>query len=193
MPICNKGEIWRVGYSRRTSKKGSKKKSVRVKGKCIKATSQTGEKTTEVVKKRLNEKKRQHKIAREMFGVPKCKNGEIVREGYTRKSKTGKKIFIKPTCVPDVGLLGKSSKTIYIEPDRLSKYGYSNIEQKSASVRHKALKQAMSSGEKQLSVSRRLNALSTLTRNINPKLSQLFKEDSEWIKQTDEYKTQHSK
>jgi len=51
----------------------------------------------------------------------------------------------------------------------------------------------MNSGEKPLSLSRRLNALFVLTRNTNPKLSERFKEDSEWIKLTNEYKLDRQK
>lgn len=192
MPKCKKGEILRVGHTRTMTKKGSKKsskkKSIRIKEKCIKATSQTGEKTSDVTKAYLEERQKMYKHSREKFGTPKCKKGEIVREGYERKSKSGKKALVKPICVHDVGLTGKSKRTIYIEPDRLSKYGYHDVGQKSDLARHKALKRAMISGEKPLSVSRRLNALSTLSRNTHPKLSRTFKEDSEWIKFTDEYK-----
>lgn len=198
---CKKGEIWRVGYVRTVGKKGSKKnskrsskktskrasKKVAVKGKCIKATSQTGQKTSVLSREYLAERKQLHELAREKYGTPKCKKGEIIKEGYKRKSKSGKQAWVKPTCVPAKGKGVKQERLFYIEPGRLSKYGYDDVEERSDLSRHTALKKAFQSGEKPLSVSRRLNALATLTKNTNPKLSRTFKEDSEWIKLTDEY------
>lgn len=188
MPVeqtkCKKGEIWRVGYTRKTSKK-NKSKKVSVKGKCIKATSQTGEKTSDKNKKYLAKKKQEYKLAREKFGTPKCAKGEIVKEGFKRKSKSGKQTWVAPVCVSDKGKSGKQERLFVIEPGRLSKYGYDEIEGKSDIARHKALNAALKSGEKPLSVSRRLNALAILTKNTNPKLSQTFKMDSEWIKLVD--------
>lgn len=192
---CKKWEIWREGYVRRTSKDGSKKESkkVNVKGRCIKATSQTGEKMKEINKRRLREKRKVHKLARDKFGTPLCKKGEVVREGYYRTSKSGKRTLVPPTCIPDVGKVGKSEQTIHIEPERLSKYGYDDIEMRSDLARHKALLRAVREGEKPLSVKRRLTALSTLTKNTNPNLSKKFKEDAEWLKLTDEYKLARNK
>ena len=194
---CQKGEIWRVGYVRSTGKKTSKKNSKRnskrsskktiVPGKCIKATSQSGEKTSVQTREYLAERKQQHLLAREKFGTPKCAKGEIIREGYKRTSKTGKQVWVQPTCTEARGKGTKQERLFYIEPGRLSKYGYGDVEGRTDLSRHTALKKAMQSGEKPLSVSRRLNALATLTKNTNPKLSQVFKEDSEWIKLTDEY------
>lgn len=198
---CKKGEIWRVGYIRTVGKKGSKRnskktskknskhasKKVAVKGKCIKATSQTGEKTSIISREYLEERKQLHKLAREKFGTPECAKGEIVKEGYRRKSKSGKQVWVQPTCVTSKGKGVKQERLFYVEPGRLSKYGYDELEGKSDLSRHKALKKAFQSGEKPLSVSRRLNALATLTKNTNPKLSHTFKEDSKWIKFTDEY------
>lgn len=186
---CKKGEIWRVGYVRTIGKKNSKRtsKKVAIKGKCIRATSQTGEKTSVLSREYLAERKQLHKLAREKYKTPKCKKGEIIKEGYKRNSKSGKQTWVKPTCVPAKGKGVKQERLFYIEPGRLSKYGYDEIEGKSDLSRHKALKKAMQSGEKPLSVSRRLNALAIVTKNTNPKLSRTFKEDSEWIKLTDEY------
>jgi len=190
---CKKGEIWRVGHVRKISKKNIKRNSkkdskIHVRGKCIKATSQTGQKTSDVTRQILKEKDTIHKLAREKFGTPICDTGEVVREGSYRTSQSGKKIWTSPTCIPDVGRIGKSKQIIYVEPERLSKYGYENIVERSDLSRHKSLMKAMREGEKPLSVSRRLNALATLTRNTNSNLSRKLKEDSEWIKLTDEYK-----
>lgn len=176
---CGKNEIWRTGYSRKGSKKGSKK--ISVKGACIKSTSQTGEKTSVIMKKRLSKKNKEYKIAREKFGVPRCDKGEIIKEGYKKKSKRGKSIWVAPTCVKSINT-SKPERTIYIEPHRLSKYGYESLEMKSERERHDALNEAVKSGEKPLSVARRLTALSTLTKNTKPRMSRILKSDSAWLR-----------
>lgn len=185
-PTCKNEEIWRVAYSKTSGKSGSKK-HVSVKGKCIKATSQTGKKTSLETKRHLSKRKKIHEIAREKFGTPECAKGEVIREGYNRKTMAGNEIWVQPTCIKDVGKTGKQESIFYIKPGRLSKYGYENISEKSELARHRALKDAMRSGEKPLSLSRRLNALATLTKNTNTTLSHAFKADSDWIKTTKEY------
>lgn len=176
---CSKGKIYRVGY---VTKKGSKK--VKVKGACIRATSQSGRKTSKDVKKHFMEREKVYKKASKKFGIPKCKKGSIKREGYQKKSG----VWVKPTCIKDVGKKGKLKRTIYIEPNRLGKYGYDDVINMSLVARHKALQSALDSGEKPLSIMRRLVALSTLTKNTNPKTSDIFYNDANWIKRTQEYK-----
>lgn len=212
---CKKGEIWRVAYSRVVGKRGSKKESkkmskkvnkktsktavkrqskkILVPGKCIKARSQTGYKMSDLSRQQMKEKKMYHELAREKFGEPKCARGEIMREGFKRTSKTGKNIWVPPMCVKDVGKKGKQEMLFILQPARLSKYGYDSPETRSDLARHKALKDAIIAGEKPLSLSRRLNALYVLTKNTNPKLSRIYKEDSEWIKMTDEYQMERAK
>lgn len=194
---CSKGKIYRVGY---TTKKGSKK--VKVKGSCIKATSQTGKKTSLAVKKHFAEREKIYKKASKKFGSVKCKKGSIKREGYIKRSG----VWVKPICIKDVGhskpkaseflpqktksfveKTGKQTRTIYIEPDRLGKYGYRDVANMSLVARHKSLQEALEKGEKPLSVMRRLTALSTLSKNTNPKIADVFKDDAEWIKGTKEY------
>jgi hypothetical protein len=196
---CKKGEIWRVAHTRKLSKKSSRKNSkkkasrILVSGKCIKSTSQTGVKMSNISRQKMEEKKLQHEIAREKFGTPKCPKGKVVKEGYKKTSKSGKSVWIKPTCVNDVGKKGKQERVFIVEPGRLSKYGYNDVEERSDLARHKSLRSAFDAGEKPLSVSRRLNALATLTKNTNPIRSQIFKRDSEWIKLTNEYKLERAK
>lgn len=181
MPTCPEGKIWRVPF-KRNSKKLSKK--VSVKGKCITATSQTGKKTSVEVKKKLSKIAKSQESVNKKFKTPKCKKGEIVRSGYKRKSKSGKTVITPPTCIKDVGQPGKVARNIYIEPDRLSKYGYNDLVNRSDQERHRALADAVASGEKPLSVFRRLVALSTMTRNTNPTLSNLMRNDATWIQAT---------
>ena len=175
---CSSGYIRRNPY---TVKKGSKK--IRVKSSCIRATSQSGRKTSVDVKKRLKAREKMYKDAEHKFGKVKCKKGSIVREGYKKASGT----WVKPTCIKDVGKSGKVARTIYLEPDRLGKYGYGNVVNSSSVSRHKALHSAFEHGEKPLSVMRRLVALSTLSRNTNPRVADIFAKDADWVKNTPEY------
>lgn len=180
---CKKGEIWRIGYSRKTSKRGS----IKVRGKCIKATSQTGKKTSIIGRQILKKQKKVHEQAREKFGTPVCRTGEIIREGY----KTKKNVWVAPTCIKSDN--PKQERLFYLEPDRLAKYGYANIESKSDTSRHNILREALSHGEKPLSVKRRLIALSALNKNTKPKLSRLLRSDAEWLSGTKEYKLERQK
>lgn len=190
MADCKKGEISRKEY-KRTSKSG---KTVTVKRKCIKATSQTGVKMAPIIRKKLSKKRMSHKIAREKFGEIECPKGQIMKEGYHRKSyvkRDSKKIkgsWVAPSCIQDKGNKGKQEQKIYVERERLGKYGYGDVVNTPASIRQKSLKKAIDSGEKPLSVMRRLNALSTLNKNVNPQLADELKRDANWIKQMPEYK-----
>jgi len=175
---CSKGYIYREPYVTKR-----KSKTIKVKGSCIKATSQSGKKTSIDVKKHFASRERMYKQARQKYGNIKCKKGSIVREGYKKKSG----VWVKPTCIKDTGKPGKQARTIYIEKDRLKKYGYSDVVNMSQVSRHRALKRALGEGEKPLSVMRRLVALSTLSKNTNPRVSDVFSADAEWIKTTDEY------
>lgn len=115
---CPKGTILRKAYS--------KKKGTKVKKACIKATSQTGEKTSIKKSKLMRKMARTHKKAIEKFGEPMCNEGQIMREGYYRKStsrkaytrKNGIKIkrtsvkgaWVPPGCVKAKGMSIKRGK-----------------------------------------------------------------------------------
>ena len=165
---CSKGKILRNGY---TTKKGSK-----VPSSCITAQSDSGKKTSLILKKYLQKKAKMHREARKRFSkeVPKkCSKGEILKEGYKKNSykshsKTGKNIKVsgswtKPACIKSVtGKSKKGSKLITImDKDVLGKYGYSNVKSLSKTERHSVLRDALKK-IKPLSVYRRLIALATL-------------------------------
>lgn len=185
---CPKGQIKRSSYTRKL-KRGSK---VHVPSGCIKAQSQSGEKTTTMTKRILAKEARIHKMARQKYGTPKCAKGEIVREGYlkrpsSRSSKKSKQ-WIKPTCIKKRGKKGSKGKKLFVlKKGELSQFGYHNVHDLSMAERHKALREAIQH-EKPLSVYRKLVALSTLSRNTDPALSRTFKADSDWIKTTREYR-----
>lgn len=177
---CPKGKIWRNSYTRKTSKG----KKVSVKGNCIKATSQSGKKESVKTKHKLEKKKAMRRItmSREIL----CPEGQEIRDGfYRKKPNSNEQIWIEPTCVPEKGkkTTERQMPLFFLEKDRLSKYGYSDVTNMPVMSRHKSLKKAIESGEKPLSLQRRLVALSTLTRNTNPKFSRTVREDAQWIKE----------
>ena len=145
---------------------------------------------------------KQHKEARRKFGVPNCKTGEVIREGYYRKPYTKKNgsrvkgIWIKPTCIKDQGLPGRGyplrapkSKKLQkpgkgigpLKKGVLGKHGYAT--KLSASERRTALDSAV--GEYGAHrVLRRLNAIKTLSKRTNPKVSKKYFQDMKWVRKT---------
>jgi hypothetical protein len=181
MPTCSKGYIKRKGYTRKV---GSKK--IRVASKCIKSTSQSGLKRSDIDKKKLSRLRKLHEVARSKFGTPKCKKGEIVREGTkTKKSYQRKSSWRKPSCTKAVGRASKTGKKgtplFVLEKNVLSKYGYSKILSMKVSDRKSALLKAIKH-LKPLSVARRLNALYVLNKIKSPKLAKVLRDDFMWLK-----------
>lgn len=186
---CKKGEILRKGYT--------KKNGTKVKSGCIRATSQSGKKRSDIDKKIIKAKSKQHKAAREKFGYPKkCSTGEILREGYHKKSYSkssskGKVSRVKsswtpPTCIKSQTGRPKGHQLFVLEEGVLEKYGYTGISNKSQNKRHAALKSALKDINP-LSLMRRINALYVLNKNKNPDLAQKFHDDAAFIKSTKEY------
>jgi hypothetical protein len=104
------------------------------------------------------------------------------RKGYIRKSGVRvKRSIVKSGCVRDIGKVGKGKPLIGpLQKGELSKHGYSHVAELSESKRHAALKKAVKEFGA-LSIGRKLNALSILTRNVNPNVSKKYKKDSEWV------------
>ena len=178
---CPKGFIMRSKYKI--------KKGILVPEKCIKAQSNSGEKTSIKVKEYVKEKEKMYKEANKKFpkaANKKCKIGYIKREGYkVIKNINDKKTeyWVEPKCIKSqVNRSTKGSKDIVIlEKDALKKFGYSDIVDKSFEERKKALKKALLK-IKPLSIYRRLIAISTLNKNKNPKLYKKLQEDIKWLK-----------
>lgn len=200
---CNKGEIYRKGYTR-TTKTGSK---VKVTGKCIKATSQSGTKRTLEDKKYLKKKAASHARAKSKTKTKSksCSKGQIKRTayektGYKRKAYTradGTKVkashisrsIVPESCTKDKGKShGQSRQLFHLAKDVLKEYGYENVKTMTEIKRHKALKKALHDGIKPLPLFRRLNALYTVNKNQNPAIAELFRADRNYIKTTNEYK-----
>ena len=169
---CPKGQIVRNGYTRINPYTNKKKKYPPT---CIDAQSNMGIKRVNFDRKILTQKKKMHEKIRKLFPI-KCKKGEIVKEGYKTKTR-----LVRPTCIKGTNIKGtiKREPTFVLQKGTLGKYGYHSIESKEK--RHAALKLAIKH-IKPLSVYRKLNVLSILNKNRNPKISNLFKEDAEWLK-----------
>jgi len=186
---CSKGSIRRKGYIRKT-----KKGSVKVGSRCIKAVSQSGLKRSSIDKKIMQKRASIHKQARQKYGTPKCGSRQIMREGYYRKSysrKSGSRVsgsWVAPTCIEDVGNSGKRQQLFRLEKGTLSQYGY-RVES-NATERRKALTRAVNSGLKPLSAFRKLIALRTLTQNTNPEMSRIVGNDAEWLRNSSMYQLQ---
>jgi hypothetical protein len=181
-----------IGQIKRNSKKKIKNEE-----KCIKALSQSDKKRSELDKKIMSREKREHTIARKKFGTPKCKKGEIIKEGYHKKaSSRNKGMWVALTCIKARGSSKKrgtkGKKLFRLEKGTLSKYGYHNIKKLSKKERRQSLKKAVSD-MKPLSVMRKLIAVSTLQKNTDPKMSKIFREDADWVRNTKEYKSQQAK
>lgn len=173
---CKNGQILRVGYT--------KKDGTVVAPNCIKATSQSGMKRSDIDKKIIEQKEKIHLQMREKYGSKKCKPGEIMREGYKRNKNS---IEVPPTCIKSKTGKPHGKQLFVLEKDVLAKYGYTDVKSLTKIERMRCLKKALKK-LKPLPLMRRLNALSVLNKDQNPKLSKIFKDDSEWIKTTDEYK-----
>ncbi len=161
-----------------------------------KKSSKGGSKRSQIDKKIMNQQKKQHQQARKKFGTPKCKNGEILREGYHRKkySRSGSKnahtnvkdTWVHPTCIESVTGRLHGEQLFRLEKNDLKPYGYENVRNKSVLQRHRALSRALNDVDA-LSLSRKLNALAVVNKNRDPSLSRAFKSDSEWVKTTQQY------
>lgn len=120
-------------------------------------------------------------------GDKNCPKGQILRSAYF--SSSGKAVPAK--CIDDKGgegkgLYDKDGKRVVIplREGRLAQYGYFDVTKKSEKQRHEALRRAMKGEKDWLSLFRRLIYTSTLTKNTDPKRSDVFYKDAYWIKKT---------
>ena len=65
----------------------------------------------------------------------------------------------------------------------LSEHGDVDVKKKTKLARHRALMRVARAGEPSLSLFRRLNVLMILFKNKDPKLSKIFKEDRDWVRE----------
>jgi len=184
-----KGYVWRKGHIR-TLKSGKK---IRIAGQWVKSI-RTSHYTW--AKKQKDKRKTSVKTARKIYKTPRCGPGEIIRDGYVRKSyirtlSDGRKIripktIVAPICIKDTGLPGKGPRKIKgkiqkigpVQKGLLRKYGYSMT--KTAEMRRIALKKAIKTYGKN-SVIRKVNAIVVWNKYKNPTLSNKAKNDVKWI------------
>lgn len=70
-----------------------------------------------------------------------------------------------------------------LRPGTLSKFGYKNVKTLSEPMRRRALNKVLKHGnESPLALFRRLNALMVLFKYKDPKLSNIFKKDRDYIR-----------
>ena len=111
-----------------------------------------------------------------------CRSGEILRKSYVRITKSGKRVFVKEGCIPDLGLLGKRTEPGGIgilRKGELTQFGYRV--KNSVQERHKALVQAIRYFGS-LGVWRKLNAIYVYTKNTNPLFSSIYNDDRNWVR-----------
>lgn len=117
-----------------------------------------------------------------------CRKDQIIRKGYKRAAyyrEDGTYVSaskVGPSCIADLGNSGKGPRLIpKMKKGELTKFGYSL--DKLAGPRRVALKKAVRAYDG-LSVFRKLNALATLNKNVNPVYARKFKSDAAWVKKT---------
>jgi hypothetical protein len=110
----------------------------------------------------------------------------ITRTAYTRTSPSGATTRVSSSCIRDVGVPGKGFRGNgpgigKLEEGDLFKFGYEHVVKMSAKDRHTALAAAIREYG-WLTVFRKLNALSVLTRNTAPDSSAIFLRDRNWVR-----------
>lgn len=195
---CPPGYVKRKSYTRKNTGK-------HVKGVCIRSTS--GHMNNFKAYTQKTKAKMQERLARVLGTRKRCPPGQIARDAYVRKvsntiakqgySKTtrsgktitvfpkAKSVFVKATCVKDVGKVGKLPEGAPIigplRKGELKKHGYAYSLPEM--VRRNALRRAV--GEfGPLSTYRKLNAAAKLTVRENPSASKAFTSDRNWVHRT---------
>lgn len=107
----------------------------------------------------------------------KCPSGQILRSGYTRTSRSGKKTYVHPSCIEDRGKPGKGKKLFDLKEGSMKKEGYDTFA--SATSRHNALKKLVET-EGQNKVIHQLNAIRVLNKN-RPDLHKIYTDDMKWV------------
>lgn len=177
---CSSGYHPRKAYTvRRTG--------TRVPASCVRATTRA-EPYMEFRKSVLRRMSRRLQgFRKSQRGPSQCPSGTIRRSPYVR-IRSGKRIHVAASCIPDVGRPGKGLQAPSggpgIGPLRkgdLTQFGYGRVTEMSDGLRHLALARAVSTFGA-LTVWRKLNAVYVYTRNTSPRSSAVFKADRDWIK-----------
>lgn len=204
--VCRqKGTILRDAYT--AHRHG---KAIKVPASCIKSVSQSGQERHLVDEKILANKKKMHTAMEREFGKPKCNpKTQVERAGYVRKGyrrsaysrKSGSRVSgakvpqtrVAPVCITKRGKVGSYKIPVVLNKGSLKKYGYEDVQEKTIQERHEALANANKHIKNPLSIYRKLVILSTMFRNKNPPVAQLFHSDAEWVKRNFGLKTAQSR
>lgn len=147
-----------------------------------KSNKKSGGYSEKVTKLLYKAKNKASKKAAKLTGTTelKCPAGKIKRDAYMRKSKSGKKTAVGAKCVKNMGAVGKAKRTILLEKNMLSRYGYNDIKELTKNEREDALKKAVKAYG-YVEVIRRLNALANLTVRTNPEVSKKVRMDQRMV------------
>ena len=172
--VCSPGKIHRRSYTRKNGR--------RVKGACVSRSR-----------------------SRSQSPKPECPPGQISRssyvrhitsrvrrEGYLRKTKSGKTVKVRPTgsairvkasCIKDRGTRGKlgpgNARIGPLKRGELKRFGY--VYKLPEEPRRAALQRAVQSLGP-LNVFHKLDAVSKLTSRTSPRASAIFTADKNWIR-----------
>lgn len=184
---CPKGSIYRKPYTRKSGKK-----SVKVKGSCIRSVSQSGRKRV-VINREIQTllSKLRSLVTTRTDKTLRCPKGTIKRSAYYRSPYVGRfrsggrrkvsSTIVKAACVKDVGKKGKGKSLVgKVRKGDLKRFGYENVGSLTSEQRKRALKRAVAYYGA-LPVIKKLNAIYVLTRNVNPKLAGKFKKDQQYV------------
>ena len=155
-----------------------------------KKSKKSEDKSAPIIRKMLAEEKLAEKIT--SSSSPKaCKSGEIRRSAYMRESKTGKTTAVPAACIKSrgaddkVGLINPTTGErtyVVVNDEKLHKYGYSDVKNKSATERHKILDKVYIAEKKEwLPLFRLLNYLAVVNKG-HPEYHTIFNADRDYIK-----------
>jgi len=203
-PSCPGGHVLRESYHSKSGKL--------VKARCIRKTGimrgKSSEKAERIIKKASMRAQHALRLSKKA-GLPtpsRCHKGMTLRRGYTRRSYNRKNnthvrhALVNPGCIKARGKTGAKQRVIVLDPEDhyLSEFGYHDVETKTTLERHASLHKLINhfiptKGEMATYnyVIRALNARYVLSRNTNPKVARIFKQDQRAISK--EYKQKKMK
>jgi hypothetical protein len=172
---CPKGEILRKSYTRRGK---------RIPAACIPKVISYPKRYSDFQKGVL---KKAHMRLRgwsmSQRGVKRCGPGQTRRKPYVRQGKGGL-VRVPAACISKQG--SQVDSGVRIGPIRqgdLTVFGYSDVVNLSKGEREAALRKAVAA-HNSLSIWKKLNVLFIFNKNKSPELSDLFREDRDWIQET---------
>jgi hypothetical protein len=195
---CPSGYIRRASYKTKSGK--------RVKSSCIRKTGlfsngDSNNKTLKMIRKNRQKSMKVLSLSKKLgLNVrERCGKGETLRSGYIKRFGKSRKTIVPPECITKRGSMKIPTRTekqkndrntiIMIDDDHtLSQYGYSDIQHKTKDERMIALTSLIThftpiKGEMATYtyLIRALNARAILTKNTNPKVAKIFKNDQRMI------------